>query len=356
VNRTIPLVRRKPMTAGPASNRSPVASDPRRFRHPFVSSAGRLIRHSLTTRLAALTLALLALTGVFADLLAGDGPILLLSPSGVAFLPAITEPARFAGMRSDQIAATLPPSAVAWWPLVRSGPSLPTADAALAPPSPQHPLGTDAFRRDVFARLTHGTRVALGLGLVAAALATALGFVTGAGAAVLGGNWDALVERATEVVSIYPAVIVIALVRAIERTPTLESLLLVVTLFRWAEMARISRVAALRCLAEDWALAARALGASRARLVATHVTRAAASSVLVSAVVSFAGVVLTESALSFLGLGVPPTFPSWGEMMGEVSWGAGPTLVLLPALLLGTTLVSLYLLADAFGQRLEPRR
>lgn len=306
-------------------------------------------------RLGALVLALVALVAVFADVIASDGPLLLVHRGSVTILPAITHAERFGGKRADEIAAMLAPDDRAVWPLVRSGPTTISTTPPLARHAPGHPLGTDAFGRDVLARLVHGARTALGLGLVAAALALAVGVLLGGTAGALGGFWDGLVERFAEGVVVFPAVILAALLRAIEQKPSLASLLVVVALVRATEMARLVRALVVRAWAEEWALAARALGAPPTRVVFRHILPNVLGAIVVSTVFSVGAIVLLETALSFLGLGVPTDFASWGEMLGEIRWGASAGLVLLPAIALATTAGALFLVGDALRDAIDPR-
>jgi peptide/nickel transport system permease protein len=298
-------------------------------------------------RAGALLLSVVALLAIFAECLASDVPLLMTSRGTVYVLPAVTHPHRFQGLRAEQIARSLDAGDLAVWPLLRSGPSSVSADPPFSAASLRHPLGTDAFGRDVLARRLYGARTSLGLGLSVALLAALAGYALGALAGLRGGLWDSLIERMVEVVGVFPAVVAIALVRSLEPTPTLLSLFLVMTAVSWAEAARVSRLLVLRSLAEPWAAAAKALGVSPFRLAVRHFGPHLAPAVSVSAAFAVATVALTETSLSFLGLGVPASVVSWGEMLGEIRWGAGPRVLMPPLLALGAVLVALYLIADA---------
>ena len=126
----------------------------------------------------------------------------------------------------------------------------------------------------------------------------------------------------------FPAVLAVALVRALERRPSILSLVIVMTAVKWAEVARLVRVLVLRSLAEDWALAARQPERRPCASPSSTFRRTSLAPIAVSAVFAVASVVLTETSLSFLDLGVPSTFASWGEMLGEVRWGAGARILL----------------------------
>ncbi|MEZ4296808.1 MAG: ABC transporter permease subunit [Polyangiaceae bacterium] len=159
---------------------------------------------------------------------------------------------------------------------MRSGPTTLTSAGPHAPPTRAHPLGTDARGRDVLARLVYGARTALGLSLGAILLSMALGTALGAWRACAGLRNDTLV-RLVETVDTFPAIIVVALVRAIERTPSALSLVIAVAIVRWAEVARLVRAEVLRSSSEGYVLAARALGALADPIFYTHILRNAAA-------------------------------------------------------------------------------
>jgi peptide/nickel transport system permease protein len=236
---------------------------------------------------------------------------------------------------------------------VRVGPTTVGQSPPLSGASAAHPLGTDAFGRDVFARLVHGTRASLALGLAVALLSLASGVVLGCTAGALGGIWDSLVERSVEVVGVLPSVVAVALVRALERRPSLLSLVVVVAAVNGASIARLVRGLVLRCLAEEWAVAARATGASPLRIAFRHLAPHLLPALAVATVLALGSVVLTETSLSFLDLGIPSKTASWGEMLGEIRWGAGTLILLPPIVALALTLGALYLVADAIGSAFE---
>jgi peptide/nickel transport system permease protein len=296
----------------------------------------------------ALVLSVLAFMAVFADFFASDAPVLLWSDGHVSFLPAVTRPAQFAGRSADDIAAHLAPQDLALWPLCRHGPSVPASDRAA--PTGGHPLGTDAFGRDVFARLVHGARSALGLGLLVALAALAVGGAAGTAAGLLGGYVDRLVARLAEITGVFPAVVIIALLQGVSHGPPMFWVAAVVAVVRAADTARLVRVLVLRTVADESVEAARALGAGPARIARSHVLPEIGPQVLASAVFSVGAVVLTETSLSFLGLGQRPQTASWGEMLSEVGLGAGPSLLLPAAAALAATVAALWLVADAIRE------
>jgi peptide/nickel transport system permease protein len=298
-------------------------------------------------------LSIMSFFAIFADWIAADVPVFVRANGTSYVLPAITRPERFRDMRADEIAASLGPGDVAVWPVLRVGPAASTGEPPLDAASPRHLLGTDAFARDVFARLLHGTRASLGHAAIVALLALAVGGALGGIAGALGGVWDSLIERFVEVVGVFPAVVAVALVRALERRPSLLSLVLVVAAVNAANIARLARVLVLRALAEEWAVAAQATGASPMRIVFRHVAPHLAPALSVACVLAAGSVILTETSLSFLGLGLPSKIATWGEMLGEIRWGAGARILLPPIFALGLTVGSLHLVASAIRKTFE---
>jgi peptide/nickel transport system permease protein len=298
-------------------------------------------------RWGAFLLAIVACVAVFAECIASDLPLFMTHEGTAYVLPAITHREHFRNQRASDIARSLAPGDIAVWPLLRTGPSTVSENPPMSGASLAHPLGTDAFGRDVMARLIYGARTSLGLGLAVALSALLAGYALGALAGLRGGLWDSLIERVVEVVGVFPAVVTIALVRTFEGRPSLLSLFLVMAAVKWAESVRLTRMLVLRSLAEEWATAARAVGVSPLRMAVRHLAPHVAPALSVSAAFAVASVALTETSLSFLGLGVPATVVSWGEMLGEVRWGAGMHLLLPPLLALGVTIAALYLVADA---------
>jgi len=285
--------------------------------------------------------------GIFAEWIAADLPVLVQYQGKSYVLPALTQRAPFAqGARSDQIAAALGPGDHAVWPLFRWGPTTET-NQRMAGASAAHPFGTDAFGRDVLARLVYGTRASLALGATIAVTAAMIGLVLGCFSGALGGIFQGLVERLVEIVSVFPAVVAIALVRALEQRPSVASLVLVVTAVQGASIARLTHVLVLRTLAEEFATAAKAMGASPLRIAFRHVTPHLVAPLAAAAVFAMASAVLIETSLTFLDLGIPLKLASWGEMLGEIRWGAGPWIIVPPLLALSLTVGALYAMADA---------
>ncbi len=237
------------------------------------------------------------------------------------------------------------------------------------PPSPAHPLGTDEIGRDVFLRLLYGGRVSLTVGFVAAVIAAAIGTLVGVVAGYLGGRLDAVLMRLTDGVialPLLPLLIVLAAVDlsklglsglAVSENASLYRIVAITALVGWTTVARLVRGTTLSLKARDFVRAAVALGARPARVMALHILPNAASPIIVATTLAVGQIILFESVLSFLGLGIQPPLPSWGNMLTnaqEVIWTA-PMLAVYPGLLILLTVVACNLLGDALQEILDPR-
>lgn len=240
-----------------------------------------------------------------------------------------------------------------------------------APPSAAHPLGTDDLGRDVLVRLLYGGRVSLAVGLVGALTAAVIGTVVGVVAGYAGGRTDAALMRLTDGVialPLLPLLIVLAaadptkigLPPDLARHPALDlaRIALIIALVGWTTAARLARGATLAVKQREFVLAAVALGAGPARIMARHLLPNVISPVIVAATLSIGNVILLESALSFLGLGIQPPLPSWGNMLTnalETVWAA-PALAFWPGFLILLTVVSVNMVGDGLQDALDPRR
>jgi peptide/nickel transport system permease protein len=196
-----------------------------------------------------------------------------------------------------------------------------------AAPSAAHPLGTDESGRDVLARLMHGGRVSLLVGTGAMATAVVIGVIVGTFAGALAGWTDAALMRTTDALLAVPAVF-IALTALSLFGPTVRNLILVIALTSWMGLARLVRGEVMVLRHELYVESARALGASPVSVLARHIVPQLVPTIAVGAMVGMASAMLTESALSFLGMGVQPPAASWGNMLS----GAQTTLLTAPRL------------------------
>ena len=230
------------------------------------------------------------------------------------------------------------------------------AKAVLLPPSQAHPLGTDALGRDVLSRLIYGARVSLLVGFVATGVAVALGAPLGLVAGYFGGRVDAAIMRLADVMLSFPSLfLILAVIAFLE--PSIWNVMIVIGLTSWMGVARLVRAEILSLKAREFVLAAEALGISTWRLMAVHLLPNAAGPLLVATVLGVAGAVLVESGLSFLGLGVQPPTPSWGNMLAEgkdyiaFAWW----LTSFPGLAILITVLGLNLLGEGLRDWLDPK-
>ena len=242
--------------------------------------------------------------------------------------------------------------------------------ARLAPPSLSHPLGTDELGRDLFLRLLYGGRVSLLVGILAALVAAVIGTAIGLLAGYFGGKLDALLMRLTDGVialPLLPLLIVLAAVDlskvglppAIVNDPnvSLYRIVLIIALVGWTTVARLVRGATLSLRERDFVLAAIAQGASAFRIMTVHILPNAVSPIVVATTLSVGNVILLESVLSFLGLGIQPPAASWGNMLTnaqETIWSA-PMLAFYPGLLIFVTVIAFNFLGDGLQDALDPR-
>jgi peptide/nickel transport system permease protein len=228
--------------------------------------------------------------------------------------------------------------------------------AVLMPPGSEHPLGTDTLGRDVLSRIIYGSRVSLKVGFVAVGLATLIGLIIGAMAGFYGGWVDFWLMRLVDLMLCFPSFFLILAVIAILE-PSIWNIMVVIGLTGWMGVARLIRAEFLSLREREFVVAARALGASDVRLMLRHMLPNALAPVMVSATLGVAGAILTESALSFLGLGVQPPTPSWGNILTagkdniEIAWW----LSFFPGLAILITVMSYNLLGEGIREAIDPR-
>jgi len=226
----------------------------------------------------------------------------------------------------------------------------------LMPPSPQHLLGTDPLGRDVLSRIIYGSQVSLKVGFVAVGLATLIGLIVGSLAGYYGGWVDQVLMRLVDLMLCFPTFFLILAVIAILE-PSIWNIMVVIGLTSWMGVARLVRAEFLSLREREFVVAARALGATDARLIWRHLLPNSLAPVMVSATLGVAGAILTESALSFLGLGVQPPTPSWGNILTagkdniEIAWW----LSVFPGLAILVTVMSYNLLGEGIREAIDPR-
>jgi len=229
---------------------------------------------------------------------------------------------------------------------------------ASQPPSMAHPLGTDPFSRDVLSRLLYGSRISLAVGLGAVLLAMSFGIAVGAVAGFVGGATDAVLMRFVDAALSIPRLLVLILVASLWGSLGLLPLTLLMAGTGWFAVSRLVRAEALALREREFILAARALGASPARILVRHVLPNVAAPALVAATLGIANVILLEAGLSYLGIGVRPPTASWGaiiqdgaERVSDLWW-----LTLFPGLAILVTVFACNALGDALRDAFDPRQ
>lgn len=245
-----------------------------------------------------------------APLIAGEYPIVA-SIEGKMVFPVFSTSSRLAWDRAPEEARE--------WAVSPPVPYSPTAihlAEHLQPPGGKHLLGTDDRGRDVLARMVHGTRISLSVGFVAVSISIFIGVVLGGFAGYYGGRVDMVISRAIEVMMCFPTFFLILAVLAF-LPPSIYNIMIIIGLTGWTGVARLVRGEFLKQRNMDYVAAARVIGASDLRIIFYHVLPNTLAPVLVTATFGIAGAILTESSLAYLGFGVPPPAPSWGEILSQ---------------------------------------
>ena len=298
-----------------------------------------------------------------APVLANNKPIVM-RWEGRLYFPAVAElfPLKYV-LRYDEL-RTLDfseikndPSVTKLRPLIPFSAYETSLPEKLQPPSRRHWMGTDNLGRDITSRMIYGSRISLKVGFVAVGIALLIGLLAGSLAGYYGGLVDMLISRLIEVVMCFPVFFLILAVIAF-LPPSIFNIMVIIGLTRWTSIARYSRAEFLRLKQQDFAYAARALGATDRKIIIRHILPNSIAPVLVAATFGVANAILIEAALSFLGFGVAPPTPSWGQML---SLGVNSTgrflwwLTLFPGLAIFLTVMAYNLVGEALRDAIDPR-
>lgn len=226
----------------------------------------------------------------------------------------------------------------------------------LESPSVEHPFGTDQLGRDVLSRMIYGSRISLLVGFVSVSIACLVGVLLGALAGYYGHWVDNLIMRFVDIMLCFPTFfLILAVIAFLE--PSIWNIMIVIGLTGWMSVARLVRAEFLSLKERDFTLAEKALGAKDWRIIFQHILPNALAPVLVAATLGVAGAILTESALSFLGIGVQPPTPSWGNILTagkdniQIAWW----LSLFPGLAILLTVMAYNLLGEGIRDAIDPR-
>jgi len=226
----------------------------------------------------------------------------------------------------------------------------------LQPPSTKHWFGMDELGRDYFTRALYGGRISLTVGFLSMIMSVVIGTVIGTVSGYMGGKVDAFLMRFTDIFMSVPSFLLMVVINALF-PPKVYSMVIILGLFEWCQIARITRAETLSLKERDFVLAAKHLGASNVRIMFRHIVPNMSSSIIVAGSLAVARAILTESTLSFMGLGVQLPKASWGTMLqgAQVYIMDTPWLAVFPGIFIVATVMSFNILGDALRNALEPK-
>jgi len=228
--------------------------------------------------------------------------------------------------------------------------------AILNGPSTEHIFGTDMLGRDIFSRIVYGSRTSLLIGFIAVGISVLIGLFFGSISGYYGGRVDHAIMRFVDIMLCFPTIFLILAVIALLE-PSLFNIMLVIGATNWMGIARLVRAEILTLKERDYVWASRVMGASDAWIILRHLIPNAIGPVLVSATLGIGGAILMESALSFLGIGVQPPRPSWGNILmdGKATLGVAWWVTIFPGVFILLTVLAYNLLGEGLRDALEPR-
>ncbi len=228
---------------------------------------------------------------------------------------------------------------------------------SLQAPSPEHLFGTDTLGRDQLARVLYGGRISLLVGIAVALSATLIGILVGAVSGFKGGSADELLMRTTDLFLSFPLLVVL-ITGARALGGSILDIVIILSVFGWMPVARIVRGVFLALREKEFVEAAQASGASNGRIVLKHLLPNAVAPIIVNATLTVAAAILTESVLSFLGFGIQPPTPTWGNLLSQSKdqYTTAPWLVWFPGLAILITVLAVNFLGDGLRDALDPQQ
>lgn len=248
---------------------------------------------------------------------------------------------------------------VAMFPALFTGadPNYADPSQSMVGPSSAHWFGTDLQGHDIYARTVYGARASVTVGLGATLAVFLVGGALGALAGFYGGWLDALVSRVTDVFFGIPLLLAAIVLMQVTRHRTVWTVIAILALFGWPQIARIARGAVLEVRASDYVLAAKALGLSRFQILIRHALPNALGPVIAVATIALGAFIVTEATLSYLGVGLPPSVVSWGGdiNLAQTRLRAGSPILFYPAGALAITVLAFMMMGDALRDALDPK-
>lgn len=309
---------------------------------------------------------------IFSPLLANDKPVIC-KLNGKVYCPGLIEIFQARGMGYHIIKKPAPfdkawfdckqalaEDSDSWaiWPVIPFGENEIDGDCGQwpAPPSARHWLGTDHIGRDLAARMIHGTSVAVRVGFISMGIAAAIGIVLGGMAGYFGGLVDIIISRIIEIVICFPLFFLILIIM-VWLEPNINNVMIVIGLTSWTGIARYTRAEFMRIKQADYVMAAKSLGFGNKRIMFRHILPNSLAPVMVSITFGIAGAILTEAGLSYLGFGVQPPAPSWGNIL-RVAFSyisTAPHMIYPPCIAIFLSVFSYNLVGDALRDAIDPR-
>jgi peptide/nickel transport system permease protein len=297
---------------------------------------------------------ILILIGFLAPILSNNAPIIM-RLNGKYYFPAIKVYSEFVGANWQDLKQNFKEKDFALFPPVQFSPTEYDLDQILVPPNNTHLLGTDDQGRDILSRMIYGARVSLSVGFVAVGVSLVIGVIIGAVAGYYGGVADIIISRLIEIMICFPTFfLILAVIAMLE--PSIFNIMIVIGLTSWTGIARLVRGEFLKCRTQDYVTATVASGATDLRIIFRHILPNSLAPVLVTAAFGIAGAVLIESSLSFLGFGVQPPTPSWGDILStsrdyiDIAWW----LTIFPGIAIFLTITAYNLIGEGLRDAVDP--